>query len=1031
MKSNSLSYSSPGRRSLQFSNDHDPNTQLSRAHRRSMSPNYMSPTVSTLGIEFSEDYFFGCSVCGTKAIETSIEGSFHESPPKIRPSNKFDTAENCTENSNSYSKLVKVVKRNSIGDKNEVAEIKKKIIETNSKPEEWDSDVDRSFKIIEEDPANEDGVVINEIHYKEVYPAPKTELTALNYKEAKSVQESFYYNPAAIENVKEEERKRVVIRRAEYSNRTKGVCKSMVATISNADDIKNDNIKEKINKERQKLEELNRERQRLEELQEKKSDLITPKKLKSSSYSVERSTGGRKENDNYIAVRENARKTTPSRADLAKKNGASTPRNEIRTPRSQAAQRSEQDEVKTDPFEYKRNEKPGAEITTPRSQTTSKNEQQQDETRSQASKRLDESKGQILDDSKSDIKTPRSQISIKEDAKNDSFTLQRGGEKTKSIKQSIIEQMSNKDKKSNKDLSFSSKKSVCSAQEYQHTKSDIGEDDLSSLKSMPISQAIEEIYEMKNPEIVVDSTINIFKDEENIQKSTSSQEKVGKDSPKFPVEDIKGGENEKSQIEYSVEEEIVEIEQPQAIVKKPEKVKVRGGKSTGLPGRSYEPVLGNRRSPESPENSEGVIRVKGNLIGSSKADSELSREESKIIENSPYGNTLSIITSPIKDDSIVCEDQIILTEQSPTKIESSENPSEMTTDSPTKILLQSSKSKQEASPAKSSGSKHSSPAKSQDSSSKNSTPLGNSPNSSPSAKLSPLSQSPMPEDIEEPIRDESFDNKSQTSVKSQYSSKSKNDDKKSQTSSKSKNEDSKSQTSSKSKNEDSKSQVSSQSKNEESKSPKMYANQSPISRKSENSENKHEISEGSNEILIEEHSEPELQQRGTGEFPENEQAYPFKDALSENYSQETQEMLHFKPHNIDQRQYRQPSFGENQEDFVDASSINVERASSPALSLESGGKKSKIHYNTFDSIREEHVQYENEYESSLDEYSGQNPNEKSTQTRNSSGGNIEITEVRIHQMLALLCDDKILKGLRMIGGFAQYFEEHGHEFLNR
>ena len=182
------------------------------ARGTSTSPRYRSPTHSRLNLE-SSDCAVLCPTCEKRSGESTYQ-TFHESPPKIRPSHHNIVCEDCSEGS--YSKVLKVVCLNE-GEQLIEGTQKIKIIESVGSVSE-----SNRFPVL--------GCGKNvQVHYQEVFPPPKQELTSL-FAENNRNESAFRYQ------AKEEERKRVAIRRAEYANRIKGVSKTIVTTINSDTD---------------------------------------------------------------------------------------------------------------------------------------------------------------------------------------------------------------------------------------------------------------------------------------------------------------------------------------------------------------------------------------------------------------------------------------------------------------------------------------------------------------------------------------------------------------------------------------------------------------------------------------------------------------------------------------------------------------------------------------------------------------------------------------------------------------------------
>ena len=145
-----------------------------------------------------------CPTCERRMNEPVYQ-TYHESPPKIRPSHHNVVCEDCSEGS--FSQVLKIVCLDKVNEA-ESGTKNIKIIESVGNLSE-----SKNFPVIGSGKAVQ-------VHYQEVYPPPKPELTSL-------VPENVFL----AYNLKEEERKRVVIRRAEYANRIKGVAKTIVANI--------------------------------------------------------------------------------------------------------------------------------------------------------------------------------------------------------------------------------------------------------------------------------------------------------------------------------------------------------------------------------------------------------------------------------------------------------------------------------------------------------------------------------------------------------------------------------------------------------------------------------------------------------------------------------------------------------------------------------------------------------------------------------------------------------------------------------
>ena len=183
-------------------------TEVNRADPSS--PRYRSPIHTRVGPEPSEHH--NCPTC-EKRSQDPIQVKYHESPPKVRPSHHNIVCEDCSEGS--FSQVLKVLHLNE-GSELSTGTKKIKIIESTPA-----ISASSSFPIIGQ------GKTV-QVLYQEVYPPPKPELTSL-------LPENLRENGILKFTLKDEERKRVAIRRAEYANRIKGITKTVVTTISPAD----------------------------------------------------------------------------------------------------------------------------------------------------------------------------------------------------------------------------------------------------------------------------------------------------------------------------------------------------------------------------------------------------------------------------------------------------------------------------------------------------------------------------------------------------------------------------------------------------------------------------------------------------------------------------------------------------------------------------------------------------------------------------------------------------------------------------
>ena len=174
------------------------------------SPRYRSPIHTRVGADHNDHH--NCPTCEKRA-QDPVQVKYHESPPKVRPSHHNIVCEDCSEGS--FSQVLKVLCLNE-GSELPTGTKKIKIIE--SAPAILSSS---SFPIVGQ------GKTV-QVLYQEVYPPPKPELTSL-------LPENLRENGVLKFTHKDEERKRVAIRRAEYANRIKGITKTVVTTISPAD----------------------------------------------------------------------------------------------------------------------------------------------------------------------------------------------------------------------------------------------------------------------------------------------------------------------------------------------------------------------------------------------------------------------------------------------------------------------------------------------------------------------------------------------------------------------------------------------------------------------------------------------------------------------------------------------------------------------------------------------------------------------------------------------------------------------------
>ena len=196
------------------------NTPRRRFRATSLSPRYLSPIANRSGAPFDEEFVMGCSVCGTKAIEDAM-WTYHDSPPRMRPSNRPELVDMDQENSGAYSKIISCRLHRAYSYLADAVNMKEiKLLEGKADPEQ-----DPFAVQIETNGATAQTTVV-----KEVFPAPAVPLTPLNYEESNRLKESLFHNSLAEKYVKEEERLRVATRRAEYANRVKGFSRVVEST---------------------------------------------------------------------------------------------------------------------------------------------------------------------------------------------------------------------------------------------------------------------------------------------------------------------------------------------------------------------------------------------------------------------------------------------------------------------------------------------------------------------------------------------------------------------------------------------------------------------------------------------------------------------------------------------------------------------------------------------------------------------------------------------------------------------------------
>lgn len=180
----------------------------------SLSPRYLSPIVSHSGGPFEEEFVMGCSVCGTRAIEEAA-WTYHKSPPRIRPSNRPELTSVDEKNSGAYAKILSWKAQNcKTGPLSEsISTHEVKLLE--GKLPAQSSPFPSTFQ-------TSSGSLVQTTLVKEVFPTPSVPLTPLNYLESGLIKDSVFHNSLAERYVKDEERMRVSVRRAEYANRVKG-----------------------------------------------------------------------------------------------------------------------------------------------------------------------------------------------------------------------------------------------------------------------------------------------------------------------------------------------------------------------------------------------------------------------------------------------------------------------------------------------------------------------------------------------------------------------------------------------------------------------------------------------------------------------------------------------------------------------------------------------------------------------------------------------------------------------------------------
>ena len=206
-------YKSPGRGDYSA-------TPRRRFRTTSLSPRYLSPIANHSSAVWDEEFVMGCSVCGTKAIDDAA-WTYHDSPPRMRPSNRPELVDMDQENSGAYSSIISCRLHRAYSYLADAVNMKEiKLLEGKLEPEQGPFAVQ-----VETNGATAQTTVV-----KEIFPSPAVPLTPLNYEEASRLKESLFHNSLAEKYVKEEERLRVATRRAEYANRVKGFSRVVEAT---------------------------------------------------------------------------------------------------------------------------------------------------------------------------------------------------------------------------------------------------------------------------------------------------------------------------------------------------------------------------------------------------------------------------------------------------------------------------------------------------------------------------------------------------------------------------------------------------------------------------------------------------------------------------------------------------------------------------------------------------------------------------------------------------------------------------------
>lgn len=207
-----MSFHSPAKASVRSLSRNSQESPRRRLH--SLSPRYLSPIVSHSGGPFEEEFVMGCSVCGTRAIEDAA-WTHHGSPPRIRPSHRPELASVDGENSGAYARILnwKANSGRTLPLSESISTHEVRLFEGKLPAQ--------SSPFPCSDPPSSDALFQTTL-VKEVFPTPSVPLTPLNYQESSLIKDSVFHNSLAERYVKDEERMRVAVRRAEYANRVKG-----------------------------------------------------------------------------------------------------------------------------------------------------------------------------------------------------------------------------------------------------------------------------------------------------------------------------------------------------------------------------------------------------------------------------------------------------------------------------------------------------------------------------------------------------------------------------------------------------------------------------------------------------------------------------------------------------------------------------------------------------------------------------------------------------------------------------------------